>query len=95
MSGPAALSVKRGQQSQASYALTPVDGFSATADVTVQQIDSFPGAVSATAPRVPEHRPCSRSRQRHRRGGRHWLKIRMSSGTPRQRDNRTVQIERR
>lgn len=48
ISGPAALSVRAGQQASASYALTAINGFNSTATVTAQAIDPLAGSISVT-----------------------------------------------
>ena len=82
VAGPSALTTKAGQSSQISYSLTPINGFSGTADVTVQQIDAFPGSVTvsqtarAGTPAVLTVTPSANAA-----AGQFRLKIRMTSGT--------------
>ncbi|HSP35981.1 MAG TPA: hypothetical protein VLU46_16845, partial [Thermoanaerobaculia bacterium] len=42
------LSVAAGQQARSTFAVTPINGWNATASVAVQQVDAFPGTVYVT-----------------------------------------------
>lgn len=46
--GPAATAMKAGQTTRLNFSLTPIDGWTGSADVTVQTIDVFPGSVTIT-----------------------------------------------
>ena len=80
--GSTTLNATAGRATQSTFTLTPINGWTGTANATVQQIDAFPGTVtitqtaSAGSPATLVVNPNASAA-----GGQYKVKVRMTSGT--------------
>ena len=94
MTGVLTLTAKAGQPAQAVYSITPIDGWSGTANVAIQQVDAFPGSLAITqTARVGAPATLTATPNASAAAGSYRVKVRMTSGTLSSESTVTVQVQ--
>lgn len=94
MTGMLSLTAKAGKAAQATYSITPIDGWSGTADVALQQVDAFPGSLAITpTARVGAPATMTVTPNATAAAGSYRVKVRMTSGALSSESTVTIQVQ--